>query len=202
MQSETVKISIDDEILLKKCRNGDSSAMEMLILKYQNRIFNAIYRICGNFEDAAELTQDTFVKVIENIDKFEERSGFYTWAFRIATNLTLNYCHRASKLAFVSLDSELDESHVQSKVRLKELLKAGDASNPMVAAQDKEISRMVQLGLMKLDDSHRAVIVLRDIEGMNYNQIADVLGIELGTVKSRISRARGSLKEILEAISK
>ena len=85
--TETANISIDDTVLVQQCLQGDSAATERLILKYQNRIYNAILRICANPDDAAELTQDTFVKVIEKIDKFEGRSSFYTWAFRIGVIL-------------------------------------------------------------------------------------------------------------------
>ncbi|MHC4098007.1 MAG: sigma-70 family RNA polymerase sigma factor [Planctomycetota bacterium] len=81
-------IKMDDAVLVERCRQGDSAAMERLILKYQNRIYNVILRICVNTDDATELTQDTFVKIIEKIDEFEGRSSFYTWAFRIAVNLT------------------------------------------------------------------------------------------------------------------
>ena len=90
-------VSMDDTSLVKKCQHGDSDAMEQLILKYQNRIYNVILKICADPDDAAELTQETFVKVIENIDKFEGKSRFYTWAFRIAVNLTLNYRQKNSK---------------------------------------------------------------------------------------------------------
>ena len=87
------QINIDDSELVRQCKQGDSVAMERLILKYQNRIYNVILKICADPDDAAELTQETFVKIIENIDKFQGKSKFYTWAFRIAVNLTLNYCH-------------------------------------------------------------------------------------------------------------
>ncbi len=198
--AETAKINIDDAVLVDRCRRGDSAAMEHLILKYQNRIYNVILKICANTEDAAELTQDTFVKVIENIDKFEGRSGFYTWAFRIAVNLTFNYCKRHIRLGFRSLDNGDDEQDRQGKLALKEFLADDSSPDPAAAAQNKELVEITVKALMKLDDWQRAVIVLRDIEGMNYAQIADVLGIEQGTVKSRLSRARSSLKEILEAI--
>ena len=104
-QASNVHVRIDDAKLVEQCRRGDSAAMERLILKYQNRIYNIILKICANPDDAAELTQETFVKIIENLNKFECRSSFYTWAFRIAVNLTLNYCQRNAKLALRSLDA-------------------------------------------------------------------------------------------------
>ncbi|UCF44109.1 MAG: sigma-70 family RNA polymerase sigma factor [Planctomycetota bacterium] len=197
VQPETANISVDDSVLVEQCRQGDSEATERLIVKYQNRIYNAVLKICANTDDAAELTQDTFVKIIENIDKFESRSSFYTWAFRIAVNLTLNYCQREAKLRFRSLDAEEDD---HAKQVLKRYLTDDASPDPAAVAQNKELCETVVKALGKLDDEQRAVVVLRDIEGMNYSQIAEVLEIELGTVKSRLSRARGELREIMEAI--
>ena len=191
---------VDDVVLVERCRQGDSEAMERLILKYQDRIYNVILRMCKNTHDAAELTQETFVKIIKKINEFEGRSSFYTWAFRIAVNLTLNYCQRSVRLGLKSLDVEENEHSRQSKQQLKELLADESKPDPAVIAQNKELYDIVIQSLMKLDDAHRAVIVLRDIEGMNYARIAEVLDIELGTVKSRLSRARNNLKKIIEAI--
>lgn len=195
MQSEN--INIDDTVLVEQCRQGDSEAMERLILKYQNRIYNVILKICANADDAAELTQETFVKVIENIDKFEGRSGFYTWAFRIAVNLTLNYCQRSGRLGLKSLDAEDDG---QARQQLKEFLNDDSSPDPAAVAANKELCEIVIASLMKLNDAQRTVVVLRDIEGMNYAQIAEVLDVELGTVRSRLSRARSNLRGIMEAI--
>jgi RNA polymerase sigma-70 factor (ECF subfamily) len=197
---ETAKVSIDDTVLVEQCRRGDSLAMERLILKYQNRIYNIIRKMCGNADDAAELTQDTFVKVIENIDKFEGRSSLYTWTFRIAVNLALSYCQRNAKLGFRSLDSEDNEHNQQAKGALKEFLSDESSRNPAEVTANKELCKIALTALMKLDDAQRAVIILRDIEGMNYNRIAEVLDIELGTVKSRLSRARSNLRKVLEAV--
>ena len=199
--TEAAKINIDDAVLVEQCRQGDSEATERLILKYQNRIYNAILRICANPDDAAELTQDTFVKVIENIDKFKGRSSFYTWAFRIGVNLTLNYCQRKVRIGFRSLDAEDNEDNGQAKQVLKEFLADDSSPNPAVVAANKELSEIVVDALMKLREEQRVVVVLRDIEGMNYAQIAEVLDIELGTVRSRLSRARSNLREIIEAVS-
>jgi RNA polymerase sigma-70 factor (ECF subfamily) len=198
VQPQTANINIDDAVLVEQCRGGDSAAMERLILKYQNRIYNVILRICANADDAAELTQDTFVKVIENIDKFEGRSGFYTWAFRIAVNLTLNYCRRNARLS--CLDEQCDEHSSGARQVMKDFLSDNNSPDPAAVAANKELCRLAVKSLMKLDDAQRAVIVLRDIEGMNYAQIAKVLGVELGTVKSRLSRARSNLREILETV--
>lgn len=197
--TEVENICIDDTVLVRQCRSGDAAAMERLILKYQDRIHNLILKICQNPDDAAELTQDTFVKIIENLDNFQARSSFYTWAFRIAVNLTLNHCKRARRLTFSSIDADQADAG-DGAVQLKEILADKSSPDPAIIAQTAELCELVQKGLMKLDDDHRAVIVLRDIEGMNYDQIADVLNMPLGTVKSRLSRARSSLADIMEAL--
>ena len=193
-------MNIDDDRLIEQCRQGDSAAIERLVLKYQNRIYNVVLKICADPDDAAELTQETFVKVIENLGKFEGRSSFYTWAFRIAVNLTLNYCQRNAKLAVRSLDSEEGYYDQQATHALKELLSDDRSPDPATMAQNKEVYEIAIKALSQLDEAQRTVIVLRDIEGMSYARIAEVLGIELGTVRSRLSRARTKLRDILEAI--
>jgi RNA polymerase sigma-70 factor (ECF subfamily) len=196
---DAANISIDDSVLVEKCRRGDYDAMERLIIKYQNRIYNVILKICANPDDAAELTQETFVKVIENINRFQGRSSFYTWAFRIAVNLTLNYCRRNARLPVTSLEAWADRGQEDKKQSLKDFLSDDRSPDPAAVAQNKELCEMALKALMELDDAQRTVVVLRDIEGMNYAQIARVLDIELGTVRSRLSRARSNLRDIMEA---
>ena len=200
MHSETANGSIDDATLVERCRQGDSAAMEKLILKYQNRIYNVILKICSNHDDAAELTQETFVKVIESIGKFRSKSSFYTWAFRIAVNLTLNRCRRDARLGFRSLDAEERALDAEARRVLKDFLSDDSSPDPAAVAQNRELCEIAIRSLTELNDEQRTVVVLRDIEGMNYAQIAKVLDIELGTVRSRLSRARGNLREIIEAI--
>jgi len=180
--SEVVNISIDDTELVQLVQQGDSAAMERLILRYQNRIYNAILKICANPDDAAELTQDTFVKILENIGGFQGRSSFYTWAFRIAVNLTLNYCKRNIRLGFRSLDEEAGRDSQYAKQMLKQFLSDESSPDPAAAAINKELFQMAVKALMMLSDEHRTIVVLRDIEEMNYSQIAEVIDIELCTV--------------------
>ena len=200
-QVSNMHVKKNDAVLIEQYRKGDSAAIEQLVLKYQNRIYNVILKICADPDDAAELTQETFVKVIENLDRFEGRSGFYTWAFRIAVNLTLNYCQRNSKLAFKSLDAEQDQQDDRKVSQvLKDFLSDDSSPDPAAEVQNKELYRIAAKALIGLDEAHRTVIVLRDIEGMSYARIAEVLDIELGTVRSRLSRARGKMRDILEDI--
>ncbi|MHC5158832.1 MAG: RNA polymerase sigma factor, partial [Planctomycetota bacterium] len=126
-------ISLDDATLIRQCQNGNLEAMSCLIVKYQDRIYNAILKICQNHDDAAELTQDTFVKVLENINSFRGKSSFYTWLFRVAVNHTLNYCKRRFKLSPVSLDAENDQIE-ENKGKLAAVLAAPDGLDPAVVA--------------------------------------------------------------------
>lgn len=192
-------ISFDDATLVRLCQRGDSEAISRLIVKYQDRIYNAILKICQNRDDAEELTQDTFVKVLENIETFRGQSSFYTWLFRVAVNLTLNYCKRRIKLSPVSLDAEHDRLE-KDKERLVTLLANPEGVDPAAIAEQKELTRIIVNLIGQLKEDFRVVLVLRDIEQMSYAQIAEVLQIETGTVKSRLSRARTVLRELLETV--
>jgi RNA polymerase sigma-70 factor, ECF subfamily len=191
-------INIDDSVLVQQSQTGDTSSMERLILKYQTRIYNVILKMCGNADDAAELTQEAFVKVIESIDKFKGNSSFYTWLFRIAVNLTLNHCQRSARMAARSLDAEEVDQEGETSQSLRDLLSDDRAADPALVVQSQELCDLAMRSLLNLEEPQRAVVVLRDIEGMDYAQIADVLNIELGTVRSRLSRARSNLRDILE----
>jgi RNA polymerase sigma-70 factor (ECF subfamily) len=162
--------------------------MSRLIVKYQDRVYNTIFKICNNCDDAAELTQDTFVKVLENITSFRGKSSFYTWLFRVAVNETINFCRRRFKVVTQSLDGGMPVPADMTE------------NDPARLAQQKEVIALLTEAIGRLDEDHRVVIVLRDIEQMSYEQIAETLELELGTVKSRLSRARAMLREILETV--
>ncbi|RKY14214.1 MAG: RNA polymerase subunit sigma-24 [Planctomycetota bacterium] len=192
-------ISLDDTSLVRRCQRGDSEAMSCLIIKYQDRVYNVIFKICQNHDDSAELTQDTFVKVLESINSFRGKSSFYTWLFRVAVNHSLNYCKRRFKLSPVSLDAENDQLE-EGKGKLAAVLADPNGVDPAVVAQQKELSQIVVNSIGQLQQEHRVVLVLRDIEQMSYAEIAAVLQIETGTVKSRLSRARAKLRQLLETV--
>jgi RNA polymerase sigma-70 factor (ECF subfamily) len=191
--------SLDDANLVRQCQRGEREAMSFLIVKYQDRVYGTILKICQNRDDAAELTQDTFVKVLENITTFRKESSFYTWLFRVAVNLTLNYCQRRFKLSPVSLDAE-NERLEKDKAKLAAVLADPKGPDPAAAAQQKELAQLVVNAIGQLSQDFRVVLVLRDIEQMSYAEIAEVLQIEIGTVKSRLSRARTLLRELLETV--
>jgi RNA polymerase sigma-70 factor (ECF subfamily) len=200
LQKQLEKTIIDDAILVRQSQHGDSGAMGRLITKYQDRIYNAILKICGNRDDAAELTQETFVKFIEKVKTFEGKSAFYTWLFRIAVNLTYNYCKRRAKVVMQSLEAAAGPEFDGARLQLGMFLADEGSVDPAIVAQNREVGEILAGALGKLDEQQRTVVVLRDIEGMSYAEIAETLEIELGTVKSRLSRARANLREILETV--
>ena len=189
-------ISIDEASLVAQAKAGNMASVEKLILKYQDRVYNTILKICGNEADAAELSQDAFVRAIGGLKDFKGQSSFYTWLFRIAVNLTFNFCKRNSKLSFQSLQEETDE---ETSRQLKDYLIDKNIEEPAELASKKEVQSLILKALENLAPQQRAVVVLRDIEQMSYNEIAETLDMEIGTVKSRIARGRKNLREILEA---
>lgn len=193
-------LSLDDGELVKRCQQGDSSAMDTLIIKYQDRIYNIIRNICSNSDDAAELTQDTFVKAIEKLSDFKGNSSFYTWVFRIAVNLTLNFNKRRAKIGFKSLEDAVGGADKDSRASLKNYLFDKSDSDPVIVAQNNEVALILNSALNKLDEEHKTIVLLREVESMSYIEIAEVLEIELGTVKSRLYRARESLRDMLKEV--
>lgn len=200
MQPDTVNINISDLALVQQCQAGDPAALEHLIIKYKDRLYNVILKICRNPDDAAELTQDAFVKILENLGRFQQRSSFYTWSFRIAVNLTLNFCRRRQQLQVDSLDAQTDPDTESAKAALRSYLADSSVPDPAAVVQTKEHVDLIIRAINKLSTEHRAIVVLRDIEAMDYAQIAQIMDVELGTVKSRLARARANLRANLEAI--
>lgn len=189
-------ITIDEAALVSQAMAGNMPAVEKLIIKYQDRIYNTILKICGNEADAAELAQDSFVKAIQSLKDFRAQSSFYTWLFRIAMNHTLNFCKKSNRVNFESLQTEID---AEAGTQLKDYLVDNNSIEPSELAAKKEVSTLLLKAIEKLDPQQRAVIVLRDIEQMSYGEIAQTLDMEVGTVKSRIARGRKNLREIIEA---
>ena len=186
-----------DETLVGRCRRGNMAAFGQLTVKYQHRLFNAILRIVGNHDDALELTQEAFVRALQGLKNFRGQAGFYTWLFRIGVNLSLNHRQRQKHVSFTSLQGQAEEFGGQAD-GLAALIEGADPS-PAHQAQMQEEHQRVLAAMEKLDDNARAVVVLRDIEGFSYAEIGEILETPVGTVKSRISRARMALREVLLA---
>ncbi len=192
LKAET--IAFDDAALIQRCRAGDMQAFGLLVAKYQDRLFNTLLRIIGRSAEAEELTQEAFLRAIEKLSQFRGESKFYTWLFRIGTNLAITRIRRQSRVRFRSLDSIRPTGDGQ-----RAPTEPADTSSPGPVEKliAKEKAQMIAAALEELDDEHRVVIVLRDVEEMDYAAIADVLEIPAGTVKSRLHRGRNILKDKL-----
>jgi RNA polymerase sigma-70 factor (ECF subfamily) len=172
----------NDESLVERCRNGDATALEALVVRYQRPIYNAAFRVLGNGEDASDITQSVFLKVAERLDDYDPQYRFFSWIYRIALNESLNVLRRQGREE--SLD---DESEHPGPERL----------DPERLASEAQVSRRVQGALMTLKIDHRAVLTLRHFSECSYREIAQILDLDEKTVKSRLFEARERLRELL-----
>jgi RNA polymerase sigma-70 factor (ECF subfamily) len=189
-------VELEDVRLIEQVKAGQTEAFAGLVRKYQDRVFNACWRICGNLEDARDLTQEAFLKAFDSLDTFRRQSGFYTWMYRIAVNLALSHRRGSRRRQVLSLDQGANIDGTQA-AGLAGRVADRIQNDPAVRTDDAEMQRAVVQALQSLDDDHRAVVVLRDIEGLDYREIAEVLQIPTGTVKSRLHRARATLAEAI-----
>jgi RNA polymerase sigma-70 factor (ECF subfamily) len=195
-------VSLEEAELVEKVKAGHTEAYGELVRRYEDRVFNTCWRICGHLEDARDLTQDAFVKGFENISTFRHESGFYTWIFRVAVNLALSHRRKGIRRRAVLLEQAGGAEGTQAESLAGRVGRdAGD--DPARTASDGELQGLVARALQGLDDDQRAVVVLRDIEGLDYHEIGVILEIPPGTVRSRLHRARMALREaVLPSLSR
>ena len=168
--------AVDDETLIRRCRQGDVEAFAPLVTKYRNRVLNVVYRLCGNQADAEELTQDAFCKAFEKLQLFRGGSQFYTWLFRIATNLAISHRRRAVRVKFHSLTGADDGNPGRADHLTAEAAERREPG-PEATAASNETARRVHAALATLDEEFRMAVVLRDLEGMDYARVAEVMGV-------------------------
>jgi RNA polymerase sigma-70 factor, ECF subfamily len=195
--------------LMKKAQLGDRGAYGKLVLAYQDRLFNAIVRMVGDREDARDLAQESFTRGLDKIDSFRGDASPYTWLFRIATNLSISRLRKTQRHRTFSLDrpagggstSQGNGGEDQASALLDRISagRADESAEPGRELERRERNEKVVEALGRLDVEYRAVLVMRDIEGFDYQQMADVLGLPLGTLKSRLFRARLALRDELKA---
>lgn len=179
----------DDRKLIAEAVNGRSEAFGELVLRYQDRLYNAVLRVTDNPDDAQDVVQEAFVNSYQSLNSFKGDSEFFTWLYRIAFNAAVSL--KRKKRALVSLDVGRD-----GETRLDPEDTAEDI-RPGVGLERSEDEAQLQSALNKVSAEHRSVLVLKDIEGMKYEQIAEVLKVPIGTIRSRLHRARLELREIL-----
>jgi len=178
---------------IAEAQRGDVQSFNTLVRLYEGRVYNLCYRMLGERESAADATQDAFLSAYRSIRSFRGGS-FRSWLLRIATNGCYDVLRARKRRPTVSLDIDADNDHDQSPLQI-----ADDAESPDDVALRRELAGEIQRGLALLPEEQRAVIILSDIEGMAYEEIAQITGANLGTVKSRLSRGRARLREVLKA---
>jgi len=187
---------IDWAPIVRRCMNGDSSAWAELVRAHHRRVYGLCYRFTGNPTDAEDLTQDVFLKIYSNLTSFDtSRGSLQVWITTMTRNLLVdNFRRTRNQRATSSLDDGWDSTE---ELRPIDRL-SSRAPSPHESAAQKEIARMVQEGLARVSPDLREAVILRDLQDMDYKEIAQVLGIPEGTVKSRISRGRAELARLLE----
>ena len=181
-----------EQELVRRAKDGDQLAFEQLVTDNEKRIYNLCRRMVGDQEDAAELTQEAFLNAWLGLPGFQAESAFSTWLYRLASNVCLDFLRREKRrkslsLTVVSLDQE---EAVELEIPDQRYAPEGELER-------LEQRQAIRDGLARLSEEHRQVLVLRELSGLSYREIAQLLGVEEGTVKSRIARARGALRKVL-----
>ena len=184
-------------MLVRRCVAGDAAAWEEIVQKFQRRIYNICYRFAGNSDDAQDLTQEVFIKMYRTLNSYDiERGSFMTWVTTVTRNLLVDH-FRKTKYERVTDSLDHTESNREDEMPLGEqLADAGPA--PDAKAQSRETGQMVHEALQKLSPELREAVILRDLHDMDYREIAAVLKVPEGTVKSRINRGRAELARLLQ----
>lgn len=181
----------DDSDLIAAALRGDRPAFEGLVWRYQDRLYAAMLQVTSSPEEAEDVVQDAFVRAFLKLDTFQNNSQFFTWLYRIAFNSALSRMRRRKGLT--SLDQARED------VGEEPIDQIGGPDARMM--QDERV-RMVQVALQRLSDDHRSILILREMEDHPYETIAEILEISIGTVRSRLSRARTQLRQVLEEMER
>jgi RNA polymerase sigma-70 factor, ECF subfamily len=185
----------DDHTLIREFHSGDKTAFDVIVLRYRDRVFNLCFRFLGNYHEAEDTAQDVFVKAYSYLKSFRFESSFFTWLYRITVNTCKNRIKSGEyrfKKTNAGMDNEVESIALQQAERLD-----NPASDPVSDLEKKETMKALQLAIDALPPDQKSVVILRDIQGLSYEEIADITAFKPGTIKSRLSRARNSLKEKL-----
>ena len=188
---------VSDLDLVKRCQAGESEAFDELVGRYRTRVFGMIYNMVHSEQDAWDLAQDSFVKAWKSIGRFRSQSSFYTWIYRIVMNVTIDWLR---KKQVKGAGAEFDDA-----IQLKEVDPAAKTlpnpdALPYERMQRGEIRAEIDAAIAQLSPEHRAVILMKEIEGMQYHEIAETLGCSIGTVMSRLFYARKKLQNMLKDV--
>jgi RNA polymerase sigma-70 factor (ECF subfamily) len=178
--------------LVKRAQQGELEAYDELVKRYQERIYATVYHMTSNHEDANDLAQDSFIKAFQALKSFKGGSSFYTWLYRIAVNKTINFLKQRKNRVSLSLN-DLD-FNTENNPDLVALI---SEKTPRREAGLNELQEKLNMALLKLSEPHRLVVVLHDVQGQSHEEIAEILGCNIGTVRSRLFYARQQLQSLL-----
>lgn len=191
--SESAREADVDAVYVQRAQDGDISAFDYLVNKYRERLFSIVYNMTSNREDAADLTQEAFIKAFSSIKRFRGKSSFFTWLYRIAVNTALSHLKRNRFRRFFSLENINDEA---SSTEIVEALSVKTKTEK--GAMISELQERLNEALQKLSPKHRTVVVLFEIEGLSHQEISDVMNCSVGTVRSRLHYAKQQLQAYLQ----
>ena len=184
----------DEELILEFQQNNTVKAYEILVQRYKNPLINYIYRFLGDYETCADIVQETMIKVYRNKDSYKSIAKFSTWIYTIAGNLARTEYQRRKRRNIFSINSYGDDGETFDI--------SDESARPDVITDSGIKDEIIQKALLKVSDSYREMVILRDIQELSYEEIAEVTGIAVGTVKSRINRGRNQLQKLLKHIYK
>lgn len=179
---------MDEKNYIQCAKKGDVEAFASLMQLYEKKIYNIAYRIMGSREDAFDIAQEAMIKIFQSLYGFREQCTFGVWVYRLVVNACMDELRRRKRRKNVSLEA-LGENGVQIE---------SSGMTPDAAHENEQLKKTIEKALDSLDAEYRAAVVLRDVQGFSYQEIARLTGVSLGTVKSRISRARGMLQKTLK----
>lgn len=180
--------------VVRRVQNGEVGAFDQLVLKYRGRVYSVVYNLTSNREDAADLTQDAFIKSFQSINRFQGQSSFFTWLYRIAVNSTLTHLRKNRLRTFFSFEKINEDDKVSSEV-IAALTDTTGADHETFA---RELQEKLNEAMQKLSIRHRTVITLFEIDGLGHQEIAEIMNCSVGTVRSRLHYAKQLLQSELQ----
>lgn len=184
----------EDVQLVERVRAHDTVAFDILVKKYRERLYSVIYNMTANKEDASDLTQDSFIKAFQSINKFHGKSAFYTWLYRIAVNTALSFIRKNKVRRFFSFE-KIQEDGLEAICEQNNIFEKNGEDRSIFL---KELQEKLNIALQKLSNKHRVVVILHEIEGLDHAAIAGILKCSEGTVRSRLHYAKEQLKGFLK----
>ena len=192
---QKVHTQLDDESLVIACQSGDREAMEFLVRKHQRSVSSLLYQLAPDWGDTSDLSQEVFIRVYRGIHSLRNPKTFRSWLNQIVVNLFYDELRRRPrKLPTISIDAPIESDHGESDL-VREI--PDSSLKPDEQSLVQELDHVIRKAMSQLPEQFRTAIVLRELQGLSYEEIAEAIGCELGTVKSRIARARGRLQEVL-----